>query len=407
MLGSADNDLLTQTGASTNGGRLLRQYWLPVMLSSELTGTDCDPQRVRVLGEDLVGFRDSNGSVGILAERCAHRGTSLYFGRNEHCGLRCIYHGWKYDTDGNVLDTPAEPSSSKLTAKVKHTAYPVTETAGLIWIYMGSRSPAPTFPDYMFNHLPVENVAVTKSVLECNWVQGLEGEVDSAHLSFLHREWGPDSTDNRQGLFQADTAPRYEIEETDFGLRLIAIRETDDHHQYVRVTSFVMPVTAWINGLGIKQPHIFVPIDDHRTWRFDMELLDSPVPEGGTPRSREIGEGFYRRRRLDNDYLQDRTEQRESDFTGIKVFINEDAVATESMGHIYDRSQEHLGQSDLGVIALRKYLLKTIRAFADGADPPHQIAKSDMNDMTHIDTLAEVVPAGIHWREHFKHLRLP
>ncbi|MCH7482802.1 MAG: Rieske 2Fe-2S domain-containing protein, partial [Chloroflexi bacterium] len=163
MLSLQDNELLTRTGADSSMGRLMRRYWLPVMLSSELPAPDSPPRRVRVLGEDLVGFRDTNGRLGLLAEHCSHRGTSLLYGRNEECGLRCIYHGWKYDVDGNVLDTPAEPAGSKLGPKVQHTAYPCHEVAGLIWAYMGPKEHLPLFPSYLFTKVPPENVWVTKS----------------------------------------------------------------------------------------------------------------------------------------------------------------------------------------------------------------------------------------------------
>ncbi len=404
MLSVLDNELLTRTGAGTPMGRLMRRYWLPVMLSSELPAPDAPPRRVRVMGEDLVGFRDTNGRLGLLAEHCSHRGTSLFYGRNEECGLRCIYHGWKYDVDGNVVDTPAEPGGSKLGPKVKHTAYPCHEVAGLIWAYMGPKEHQPLFPNYLFAEAPPENVWVTKCILECNYLQGLEGEVDSAHLSFLHKEWGPDSADDRQGLFQQDTVPSYEIEETDFGLRLVALRAAGPGEQYVRVTSFVMPVTCWINGRGTKAAHIYVPIDDTHTWRIDMGVLDRPATAADASRAEEIGPDFRKVRNIGNDYLQDRERQRESDFTGISVFLNEDAAATESMGPLFDRSGEHLGVSDRGVIALRRYLLSAVRSLADGGEPPHQVTDPRRNDMRHIDTIAEVIPAAEHWREHFPHL---
>ena len=404
MLNVKDNELLTRTNADTPMGQLMRRYWLPVMLSSEIPVPDSPPKRVRVMGEDLVGFRDTSGRIGLLAEHCSHRGTSLLYGRNEECGLRCIYHGWKYDVDGNVVDTPAEPPSSKLGPKVKHTAYPTHEVAGLIWTYMGPKERQPLFPDYLFTRVPSENVWVTKCILECNYLQGLEGEVDSAHLSFLHKEWGADSQDDRQGLFQQDRAPKYEIEETDFGLRLIALREAGPGEQYIRITSFVMPVTCWINGRGTKAPHIYVPIDDTKTWRIDMGVLDRPATPADASRSAEIGPDFRKIRNIDNDYLQDREMQRTSDFTGISVFFNEDSAATESMGPLFDRSGEHLGASDRGVIALRKYLLSAVRSFADGGEPPHIVTDPRRNNMRHVDTIAEIIPAGRDWHDHFAHL---
>ena len=406
MLSTQDNTLLTQIGPGTPMGNLMRRYWLPAVMSREIAEPDSPPVRVSLLGERLVAFRDTNGAVGILAENCAHRGTSLYYGRNEECGLRCIYHGWKYDIAGNVVDTPAEPEGNALGPKVKQPSYPCHEVAGLVWTYMGPPASKPLFPDYLFNHVPVETTWTTKAILECNWLQCMEGEVDSAHLSFLHREWGNYEFDDRQGLFKQDIAPAYEIEETDFGMRLVAIRDASDGQQYVRVSSFVMPVTAWISGSGSKSPHIYVPIDDHRTWRIDLGILDHVATDRDRVREHQIRPDFRKVRNVDNNYLQDREIQRKGDFTGIEDFMNEDAAATESMGPIYDRTREHLGVSDRGVISLRRYLLAQVRSFADGGTPPHQVTDPARNNMRHVDTLAEVIPANVHWRDHFPHLTI-
>ena len=239
MLSVEDNDLLTQTNRGMPMGELIRRYWVPALLSEEIPERDCPPARVRMLGEELVAFRDSQGRIGLLAEHCAHRGTSLYFGRNEECGLRCVYHGWKYDVDGNVLETPAEPGDSDFRKKLHHTAYPTHEAGGVVYAYLGPPAKMPLFPSYEWTQVPLEQTYVTKCLMECSYLQGLEGECDSSHLSFLHRAL---TNERNQPLYKIDTAPAYETEETDFGVRLIATRNAADNQHYVRFSAFVLPV---------------------------------------------------------------------------------------------------------------------------------------------------------------------
>ena len=186
MLPKQENELLTRTNPGSPMGELMRRYWIPALLSEEIPEPDCPPVQVRHLGEELVAFRDSKGRIGLLEEHCSHRGTSLFYGRNEDCGLRCIYHGWKYDVEGKVLETPAEPQGSDFKSKIQHTAYPTKEIAGIVFAYMGPRDKAPLFPNYEWTRVPLNHTYVTKCVLECNYLQGLEGECDKAHLSFLH-----------------------------------------------------------------------------------------------------------------------------------------------------------------------------------------------------------------------------
>ena len=241
MLSKEDNELLTQINPGTPMGNLIRRYWVPALLSEEIPQPDCPPVRVRMLGEELVAFRDSGGRIGLLGERCAHRGTSLFYGRNEECGLRCIYHGWKYDVDGHVLDTPAEPGDSDFRKKLRHTAYPTHEAGGVIYAYLGPRDKMPLFPNYEWTQVPLDQTYVTKCLLECNYLQGLEGECDSSHLSFLHRAF---TNERNQPLYKSDTSPIYETEETDFGVRLIATRNAADNQHYVRLSAFVYQFTV-------------------------------------------------------------------------------------------------------------------------------------------------------------------
>ena len=276
MFTKEQNDLLTQTGPGTPLGGLMRRYWLPAFLSEEIPDPDSAQVRVHILGEDLIAFRDTNGRIGLMAEHCSHRGMSLFYARNEECGLRCGYHGWKYDVDGNVLETPAEGPESTFKNKVKHPAYPTHEVAGMVFAYMGPREAMPAFPNYTWTSLPADRTYITKSFLDCSWLQGLEGECDSAHLNFLHRIFRDESYED---LYRGKM-PRYETEDTDFGVRLIASRgDSGDDKQYVRVSSFVMPVSCWVPA-RTKEVHMYVPIDDEHAWRWDFGMTNEPRRPG-------------------------------------------------------------------------------------------------------------------------------
>jgi phthalate 4,5-dioxygenase oxygenase subunit len=408
MLSPEDNQLLTQTGPGMPMGNLIRRYWIPALLSEEIPEPDCAPARVRLLGEELVAFRDSQARIGLLAERCAHRGTSLYYGRNEECGLRCIYHGWKYDVEGNVLETPAEPGDSDFRKKLHHTAYPTHEAGGVIYAYLGPRDKMSLFPNYEWTQVPLNQTYVTKCLMECNYLQGLEGECDSSHLSFLHRAF---TNERNQPLYKSDTAPAYETEETDFGVRLIATRNTGDNQQYVRFSAFVLPVYGCVpagrptNDLDGFEIHTYVPADDTHTWRYDIGFFRGrEVREDEVHRRKQIGPDYLRIRNARNNYLQDRKMQKTVNFTGIEDFLNHDACATESMGAIFDRSKEHLGVSDKAVIAVRKHLLNAVKALENGEEPPHIVREEERNWFPHIDCCAYLLPASVPWRRHFDYL---
>jgi phthalate 4,5-dioxygenase oxygenase subunit len=407
MLPKEDNELLTRTDASTPMGNLIRRYWIPALLSEEIPTPDCPPVRVRLLGEELVAFRDTRSRIGVIGEHCTHRGTSLFFGRNEECGLRCIYHGWKFDVEGNVLETPAEPDDSDFRKKLRHPAYPTHEANGVIYAYLGPRERMPLFPSYEWTHVPTEYSYVTKCLLECNYLQGLEGECDSSHLSFLHRSF---TNERNQIMYKSDTSPAYETEETDFGVRLVATRNSDKQH-YVRFSAFVMPVYGCVpagratNELEGFEIHTYVPADDTHCWRYDIGFRrDRAVRDEEVHRRKQINPDYTRIRNARNDYLQDRRMQRTINFTGIEDFLNHDACATESMGSIFDRSKEHLGVSDKAVIAVRKRLLAAVRGLQRGSEPPHLVYDPARNWFPHIDCFAHLVPTHVSWRQKFDYL---
>jgi len=405
MLPREDNDLLTQVGPEKPLGKLMRHYWLPALLSEEIPEPDCPPVRVGLLGENLVAFRDSQGRVGLLGEHCAHRGTSLFFGRNEECGLRCIYHGWKYAVDGTVLETPAEPPGSTLKDKVRHTAYPCKEAAGIVWSYLGPTDNVPLLPNYEWMHLPRQNLYVTKSIQDCSWLQGLEGECDSSHLSFLHKNFtGERPRGGGDGaLYAADSAPQLEGIEMDYGVRMLSCRKIAPDTVYLRVSNIVLPCHGFIPTGGLKgNPegytiHSHVPIDDSHSIRYNVHFRrNRAIEDDERQHDEEIGSDFHKRRNLANNYLQDREEQKRESFTGMgAIFLVHDSCATESMGPIYDRTQEHLGVSDMTVIAVRRFLLRAVRAVEAGQEPPHVIRTEAQNDLRHLACIASKIPAHL------------
>jgi phthalate 4,5-dioxygenase oxygenase subunit len=282
MLSEQDNQLLTRVGPGTPMGELLRRYWTPALLVSEVPEPDGVPVRVRLLGEDLVAFRDSNGRVGLVQENCPHRGASLYFGRNEECGLRCPYHGWKFDVDGACVDMPSEPPTSVFKDKVRIKVYPVHESGGIVWTYMGPADAQPQFRDFGTESLAAEHVQATKMHTTCNWVQSMEGNLDTSHISWLHQfdrvEDIPDDGSDKPGypsnpsswkFWKHDRAPRLEVEDTWYGFKYVGIRTTPNGNTHVRMSAFCYPFNTAIATVpfGVRQG-IFVPVDDENTHRY-------------------------------------------------------------------------------------------------------------------------------------------
>ncbi len=390
MLSREDNELLCRVGRGTPMGELLRQYWMPALPSTELPAPDGPPKKVRLLGEDLVMFRDTRGEVGLLAANCPHRGAALFFGRNEDCGLRCAYHGWKYDVTGRCVDMPNEPVESTFKDKIRARAYPCRDVNGVIWTYMGPREVPPALPAFEINTLPAEQVYPPLMMLEeCNWVQALEGDIDSSHIDFVHAKLRSDS--KQRGTWHRDKRPRLEILPTDYGACYSARRQWDvDGLYWHRITQFILPLFSMIaaSDPNIVQARAWVPLDDHYTLQFAIRgRLDRPVTEderrqvrnpfaawGGyveatsDPRTR-----FYTKANLHNDYLVDYELQKKELNLGIPFLGNlQDRAMTETMGPIYDRTQEHLGTTDAMVIMIRRLLINAARALRDeGVVPPN------------------------------------
>jgi phthalate 4,5-dioxygenase oxygenase subunit len=408
MLSREENELLTRVHPGSAMGDLFRRYWIPALLSEEIPEPDCPPVRVRLLGEDLVAFRDTNGKIGLLDEHCSHRGTSLFYGRNEECGLRCIYHGWKYDVEGNVLETPAEPAGSQLKNKVHHTAYPCVEAGGMVFAYMGPRNKTPVFPTYAWLGVPQNQIYVAKSLLECNYLQGLDGDCDSSHLNFLHRMFKPDA--RREFLNYEDQSPEFEIDEMDFGFRVAAIRKMGSDKNYVRISQFVMPfigcvpVGREVDGKldGFKAVYQ-VPADDTNTWRYDFFFKWSrPWGKDDSSKRNFVGPDYKKIRNIRNNYLQDRQGQKTVNFTGIEEFLNQDACVTESMGTVVDRTKEHLGVSDSYIIQVRRFLLKALKDLQAGREPPGLVYDPSHADFSHIRCDVVHLPSNVSWRTLFR-----
>jgi nitrite reductase/ring-hydroxylating ferredoxin subunit len=388
VLRQEENELLCRIGPGTLMGNLFREYWLPAVVSTELPRPDSDPLRVMLLGEKLIAYRDTNGSVGLIADACPHRGASLFFGRNEECGLRCVYHGWKFDTDGNCVDMPNEPAESDFKHKVKATAYPTHERGGIIWAYMGARSTPPPLPDLEANMLPDAVVTVTQQ--PANWMQILEGHIDTLHAGFLH--YGSLKADDQPaGTFSEyqlrDRTAHFEVIDTEVGAAYGAYRAAGAGQTYWRIAQWMFPSYSisppGVLGMG-KRFAIEVPMDDHHTLIWQASVGRGRPGSGLNlagasqlkmqPRTTDWFGRFRTEQTLENDFLIDRDLQRSNEgtngYTGINGIPPQDAAMTVSMGPIYDRSKEHLGTSDMMVIRVRRRLLAAARAVASGAAAP-------------------------------------
>jgi len=386
MLSREDNELLTRITADTPMGNTMRRYWIPALMASELAEPDGAPVRVRLLGEDLVAFRDTEGRVGLLDEYCPHRRASLFFGRNEGCGLRCAYHGWKYDVDGRCVDMMNEPEELHFKDKIHITTYPTVEMGGIIWTYMGPAEHTPPPPKFAWTQAPATHRNVTKVIQECNWLQALEGGIDTSHAPIMHRLITHNT--KRPGLklsnpFVRGKAPHLVVDITDYGYQYAGLRPLDEADMHIRTYHFVMPFhqirpSQSDAGQPMVAGHIWVPMDDDNTMVYNWMycLTDTPMTDAERLEVR-AGNGpmdvdqttFRSRKNRANNYLIDRQVQKTETFTGIDGINIQDRAIQESMGRICDRTREHLGPADKPIIQARRLLLGAVKTVQTGGTP--------------------------------------
>ncbi|MSQ52066.1 MAG: aromatic ring-hydroxylating dioxygenase subunit alpha [Betaproteobacteria bacterium] len=414
MLSIEDNERLVRVGRRTPAGELFRRYWQPALLSSEVTEPDGAPVRVRLLGEDLIAYRDTGGRVGLVDAFCPHRRAPLFFGRNEENGIRCVYHGWKFSADGKCVDLPSEPASSRMINTITIKAYPTVERGGIVWAYLGPTDEIPQAPDYEWTRAPETHRGVSKTLEHCNYLQGLEGGLDTSHSSFLHNNKLVGSVDLRQ----RDKAPAITVEPTDYGYTYVSVRKAGADGSYVRVYHYVMPaqqMRGGINGtLGRSEipkldGHIWVPVDDENTlvynWVCGYDEKSALSPEYLEKTDTYFGRGsndvvpgtFRLKKTAENEYMIDRQKQKTSNFTGITGINTQDFAVQEGMGPIVDRSQEHLGTSDRAIVSMRRLLLEATHAVERG-ESPRGIDPVASRAVRPHDGL---VPPGQDWRQAF------
>ena len=394
MLTAQDNERLTRTGPGTAMGEVFRKYWIPALLSSELEPAG-PPKRVQILGEAFLAFRDGDGQVGVINARCPHRGADLYFGRNEAAGIRCAYHGWQFDTAGHCIDIPTAPAKAaeSLKPKAQRRALQVREQADMIWVHFGDE--AGELPVLDFMALPESHYFVSKKFQQCNWAQAVEGGIDTAHFSYLHANI---EDGERVGLMPSqghneppengryrwmieDAQPQFSVLRHDSGLVMCAARKADNDQLYWRLTQFMAPNHSMAPNSFPGDNHVgnsWVPVDDHSCWIFCYVYNpDRPLSEAERERHArgfgifaEVDEDYVPIRRRENEYLIDRDLQQRGSFTGITGISEQDAAIADSQGLIVDRTDELLGQTDLGVVRFRELMLSIADQVAKGESPP-------------------------------------
>jgi phthalate 4,5-dioxygenase oxygenase subunit len=418
MLSQEENERLSQVGPGTQMGSFFRNYWIPACLSEELPERDGAPVRLRLLGEDLIAFRDTTGDIGVIGQNCPHRGASMFFGRNEESGLRCVYHGWKFDTSGQCVDMPNEPPESNFRSKVKALAYPTRERGGIIWVYMGSRVTPPVMPALEWSLLPPEQVSLSMLVQECNWAQAVEGGIDSSHVGFLHGKLGRTFAQIPAGTgryySQKDNAPRFEVMDTEYGFVIGARRNAEEDSYYWRISQFLYPFYSMIPPFGTAgnlSGHAWVPMDDHTVMMWEIEWNPSRAiteeerareyankgtegPEGMLPPSTGPGGRWHPRLNASNDYMLDYELQKTSWFSGVPSTQIQDIAIQESMGKIFDRTKEHLGTSDTAIIHFRRRWLAAAAALEDSDTVPPGV---DVPDTFSVRSASMVLPKTESW----------
>jgi phthalate 4,5-dioxygenase oxygenase subunit len=415
MLTHDENELLCRVEGDAPMGRIARRHWIPACLVEEVTEPDGAPVAVRLLGEDLVAFRDSDGKVGLLDRHCPHRRASLVFGRNEECGLRCLYHGWKMDTEGRILEMSSEPAGSPMKEKVMHKAYPTVEWGGVVWTYMGPKETQPEFRPPPWAPHGETKVSIAKIVVPCNWAQILEGAIDSAHSSSLHSS---DMVPARVGSAKAtatnwlrpstDKAPRLQVQRTDYGFRYAALRRpiTDSaNNDYVRVTVFVAPFTVLIPpNDSYNVANVNVPIDDTHTAFHFIGWSDDPASLPDTETWRrflgaqidvDLDPQYGMLRNVGNRFWQDRQAMKAGNFTGIRGIPNQDIAMWVTMGPIANRTRDLLGASDLAIVEFRRQMVEAAKAFGEGKPA---IGTGAARIPVGVRSYQQIVPKSTDWR---------
>jgi phenylpropionate dioxygenase-like ring-hydroxylating dioxygenase large terminal subunit len=410
MLSHADNERLTRVGAGTPMGTLFRRYWIPALLAEQVPEPDGAPVRVRLLGEDLVAFRDTEGKVGLISAFCPHRRAPMFFGRNEECGLRCVYHGWKFDRDGVCVDMPSEPPDSLFKTKVKIESYPTWEGGGMIWAYLGPPELQPELPGHELVRAPETHRHVSKSFEDCNFLQALEGGIDPTHASIMHNQ----NIGDRSFLNNYDElVANIQLDKTDYGFTYAGIRSLNAG-TWVRGYHWIMPsyhMRATVEGpFGNRADgptidgHIWVPIDDEHTWVYSFTYSHDPARplEHSRLQDREtrLGRGDHMDKNYipdnnrSNDYGIDRQLQKTKSMTGIPGINTQDFALQEGMGRISDRSKEHLGTTDRAIITLRQVLMAALDTLEAGGKMP----AVDPATYRNVRSFDRIIASDAEWR---------
>ena len=420
MLTQAENKVLTEVGSDLPMGNLMRQHWTPVCLIEEVAEPDGKPVLVEALGERLVAFRDSDGKLGLLDELCPHRRASLVLGRNEECGLRCLYHGWKMDVAGNVIAMASEPKDSPLRSKVKHRSYPVRECGGFVWAWLGDIDAA--VPEFRAPPFAPDNsvrVSILKIRIPANWAQITEGQIDSAHSSSLHssdmlpaKVDGAAADDKSWYRPSTDKSPRMQARTTAYGFHYAAIRRPIKNaatHNYVRVTEYVAPFISLIPpNASYNVATVITPIDD-TTSAFYFIAWGNPDTTPTTADWRafnhtvpgvDLDENWASKRLLENWFDQDREKMKDGSFTGIPGIPNQDIAMWVGMGPIVDRTQDVLGASDLAIVEFRRLMVDAAKAVDAGAPA---IGSDSTIVQTQIASFEGVIPKETNWQNPHGH----
>jgi phthalate 4,5-dioxygenase oxygenase subunit len=425
MLTESEDQFLTRVGPGTPMGNLMRQYWIPVLQSADLPENDGAPLRVRLLCENLIAFRNTDGEVGLMDHACPHRCASLFFGRNEENGLRCLYHGWKFDVQGRCVDVPNEPPGSKFNEQIRITSYPCVERNGILWTHMGAnRDNPPPLPQLGWALVEPKRRGALRYQRDCNWLQAMEGDFDSSHLSFLHLAFDPKlqgTADNKKAgieyyrnIARMDKQPLLDVQDTDVGVMYGARRAAEAGKFYWRVTQFMLPFYTSVPSFGGKnRDKVWVPLDDEHTmvwephWSTTRELSEEEQkgwkgrvpPSGFLP---DTDDGLGRARFAANtgkDYFLDREKQKHSNFSGLEnVTPIQDAAMQESMGPICDRTREHLGASDAAIVQMRRKLLNAARELGKNRRVPPGVENPALYHKHGDQVLLEATDS---WVEHY------